>query len=66
MTLGHIPNIGVRGAKRRAAGGVVWTVVTIAALIAMIVTGARPGFRALLAIPVFLAAIGFLQAREKT
>lgn len=62
----HVANIGERGANRRRRGGIVWIAVAIVALIAMVWTGAPRGFTLLLAIPIGLAAAGFLQAREKT
>ena len=62
----HVPNIGPRGARRRAMGGIVWSALTVVALIVMLIAGAPPVARAVLAVPVFLAALGFLQAREKT
>lgn len=62
----HIPNIGPSGARRRAKGGIVWTALAAVALIIMLIAGAPPVARAVLAVPVFLAALGFLQAREKT
>lgn len=63
---GHVENIGPRGARRRAIGGVVWLAVGIAASAWLVVRHARGGAFAFLAIPYFLAAIGWLQARERT
>lgn len=63
---GHVENIGPRGARRRATGGVVWFVVAVVAS-GWMVSRRAPGAAYLLtAIPYFLAALGWLQARERT
>jgi hypothetical protein len=62
----HVDNIGERGARRRRMSGWMWTAVTVVAVIALIVARAPRATRLFLALPVGLAAIGFLQAREKT
>ena len=64
--LPHVANIGDRGARRRLISGVVWIVIGAGVLIALLVTGAPRVARLILAIPVGLSAIGFLQARERT
>lgn len=64
--LQHVANIGDRGARRRLISGVVWIVIGAGVLIALLVTGAPRVARLILAIPVGLSAIGFLQARERT
>lgn len=63
---GHVDNIGERGARIRRRTGWIWTAVTVVAIIALVATRAPRGARLFLAGPVALAAIGFLQAREKT
>jgi len=62
----HIPNIGESGARRRALGGIVWLVVAAVATVALVVTHAPRPFRLGLFVPFTLAALGWLQAREKT
>jgi hypothetical protein len=62
----HIPNIGTRGARRRRCGGVAWLTVAAAIFVALVGIGAPREGRLLLAIPLGLAAFGFLQARQKT
>jgi hypothetical protein len=62
----HVDNIGERGARRRRLIGWMWTVVTVVAVIALVAARAPRAARLFLALPVGLAAIGFLQAREKT
>jgi hypothetical protein len=62
----HIDNIGEPGARRRRRGGLVWVAITGIVAILIITTNAPKPTRLLLAIPVGLAALGFLQAREKT
>ena len=62
----HIPNIGPRGARRRRRGGIMWLVVAMVAFVGLLVTGAPRAARLALVIPFGLAAISFLQARQKT
>jgi hypothetical protein len=62
----HIPNIGPRGAQRRQRGGIVWLIVAAVAFAVLLAIGAPREARLLLAIPVGLAAAGFLQARQRT
>jgi hypothetical protein len=62
----HIDNIGEPGARRRRRGGLVWVAITGIVAILIITTNAPKPMRLLLAIPVGMAALGFLQAREKT
>jgi hypothetical protein len=62
----HVPNIGDRGARRRRRSGVAWTIVTIGVLAALYAGGASRWTRLVIAIPAGMAAIGFLQARERT
>ena len=62
----HIPNIGTRGARRRRRGGIVWLIVAAVAFVALVGICAPREARLLLAIPLGLAAIGFLQVRQKT
>ena len=61
-----IANIGAVGVRRRRVGGYVWLVVGVAASVALVLTGAPRLTRLSLAIPFGLAALGLLQAREKT
>ena len=59
-------NIGPRGARRRAKGGVVWLAVGVIGATALILFDAPRVARWVLAVPFTLSAIGFLQARERT
>lgn len=59
-------NIGERGARRRARGGVVWAALGVVLAVVLLVTGAPLAARWLIAVPFALAAIGFLQAHERT
>jgi len=62
----HIDNIGERGARRRRRGAWVWTAIAALTAIAFVAMHAPRQSRLLIAVPVALAAVGFLQAREKT
>jgi hypothetical protein len=62
----HVDNIEERGARRRRLGGWVWVGVAAAVAIVFAITHAPRASRLVLAVPVALAALGFLQAREKT
>lgn len=59
-------NIGARGIRRRGRMGVVWLVLGIIVAITLVATRAPHGWRLLVILPFTAAAIGFLQAREKT
>lgn len=59
-------NIGPSGIRRRRLGGIVWLVVSIFAIAAMLMMHVSRAGRATIAIPVFLAAIGLLQAQART
>jgi hypothetical protein len=61
-----VGNIGARGCARRRAGGWFWVVVALIALVWMIAAHASRGMLLVLALPIALAALGFLQAREQT
>lgn len=62
----HVSNIGDRGARRRKGSGVVWLIVAIALVVVLLLIGAPRWARLTVGIPVGLAAVGFLQARERT
>ena len=63
---GHVANIGERGARRRRRGGAIWLAMGIIAWIALVMTHSPASWSFLLVVPFTLAAVGFLQAREKT
>lgn len=62
----RVENIGARGAIRRRRSGVFWAVLAAAGFIALLVVDAPRWTRLMIAFPAGLAAIGFLQARERT
>jgi fatty acid desaturase len=62
----RVENIVDRGARLRRRAGVVWLIIAIAGAGVLIWTGEPRWWRLALAVPYFLAAIGFLQARERT
>lgn len=61
-----VPNIGARGRRRRAAGGVVWLLLGLAAVVVLHLRHAATAVYVPLVIPFTLAALGWFQAREKT
>ena len=61
-----VANIGERGAVRRRRGGYVWAAISVVLLAAALAMHAPHTTLFGLAIPIGLAALGFLQAREKT
>jgi hypothetical protein len=62
----HVDNIGEPGARRRRQGALVSLALAGAVAIVLIITNAPRPARLLIAVPIGLAAAGFLQAREKT
>lgn len=62
----HVANIGPRGADRRRRNGYVWAGIAAVAIAMLLAGGAPRSWRLLVGIPVGLAALGLLQAREKT
>jgi hypothetical protein len=61
-----IPNIGAREQRRRLVGGRVGLAVAVAFGAALAAADAPLLLRALIAVPLYGAALGFLQHREKT
>lgn len=61
-----VPNIGARGRRRRALGGIVWLALGLVALVLLRVRHAPRGASLALVVPFTLAALGWFQAREKT
>jgi hypothetical protein len=59
-------NIGPRGRRRRMGVGVVGFGISLALGATLIAGGAAPRWRLLLALPLFVAALGYFQARDKT
>jgi len=61
-----IGNIGARGCQRRRTGGWVWSVIAAIAAGWMLSAHVSRALLLLLSVPIFFAALGFLQAREET
>ncbi len=59
-------NIGEREQKKRRIMGYVALAVAVGLAFVLIVTGAPRSLRLIIFLPVWLANLGFLQAREKT
>lgn len=62
----RVENITERGIRRRRAFGIVMLVVSLVAAAALVASDAPRWWRLSLAVPFALAAMGFLEAREKT
>lgn len=61
-----VPNIGLRGRRRRIRNGILWLAVT-GGLTALVLAGRLDrAFIAAVAVTALLAGLGFFQAREKT
>ena len=61
-----IPNIGPKQQRRRLLLGAVSLAAAVAAAAAFAAAGAGIAARALVALPLYGAALGFFQFREKT
>lgn len=62
----HCDNIGARGAQRRRTLGKIGLTLAILGGVALLAGHAPRPARLLLALPIAMAATGFLQARERT
>jgi hypothetical protein len=62
----HVANIGESGQQRRRLGGYVWLLVGIAMSAWFLARGVSLWWYLLLVLPFTLAAVGVLQAKEKT
>lgn len=61
-----VGNIGERGCRRRRSSGYVWlAVAAVGVIVNMWTNGSRTALLAL-SIPIWLSALGFLQAKERT
>jgi hypothetical protein len=61
-----IPTLGPRQRRRRLVVGAVALVLAVAAGILLATTGATRAWRLVLFVPLWSAALGFFQYREKT
>ena len=61
-----IPNIGPRGRASRMRFGIVGLGVAVALAIVLLALGAPRGWRAVVFVPLWIGALGVLQARDKT
>jgi hypothetical protein len=64
--MSHVSNITDAGRRRRLIGGVVWLGVAVLATVALQLSRASGWWYALLVLPLSAAALGYLQARERT
>lgn len=61
-----IANIGPRERRKRLVVGIAALAVSIVISFLFVLTGVRPLFRLPLFIPLFVGALGFFQARDRT
>jgi hypothetical protein len=59
-------NIGPRERRKRLVFGIAALAVSIVISFLFVFTGVRPVFRLPLFIPLFVGALGFFQARDRT
>lgn len=62
----RVANIGPRGRKRRLGFGLVAFGISAVAAAWLIAGGASPRWRLALFLPLFVAALGYFQARDRT
>ena len=63
---GRIANIVARGERRRRLSGIFWLLVAIAGASFLLMRDVPAWWYLLLALPFTMAALGVVQAREKT
>ena len=61
-----VTNLADRGVQQRRTLGIIWLVISLMAVGSLIVFGAPRVWRLALAVPFALAAVGFIQAQERT
>ena len=59
-------NLADRGVRWRRTMGIIWLVISLVAAGSMILLNAGRAWRLVLVVPFALAAVGFVQARERT
>lgn len=62
----EVCNLDTRGARLRGSIGVTFLALTAAAIAVILLTDVPRGWRPLIALPAYGAAVGLLQARAKT
>jgi hypothetical protein len=66
LSMSPVSNIGPGERRKRLIFGLVFLIGGLASAAALIGSGAPRGWRALLVLPFYASALGFLQARERT
>ena len=61
-----IPNIGPRGQAHRLRFGLIALGVAVVLAMLFLMLGAPRGWRAVVIVPLWIAALGVFQARDKT
>ena len=62
----HVANIGTREKQKRLGFGIFMLIIGIVLVSLLFALGASRWFRLLLLIPLYLAGLGFFQAKEET
>lgn len=62
----RVANIGPRERRRRLRFGLAAGGLSLIAAVLLIASAASPGWRLTLFVPLFLAALGYFQARDRT
>jgi hypothetical protein len=66
MSEARVGNIGSAGRRRRLVMGILMAAVGVILVAGLILTGATPGWVLVAFVPFWLAALGLIQARERT
>jgi uncharacterized membrane protein len=61
-----IANIGPQGRRQRLVFGIVALAISVAIAIVFVVSGVWPLLRLPIFVPLFVAGLGFFQARDRT
>jgi hypothetical protein len=66
MQMNSIANIGPQGRRQRLVFGIVALALSVVIATVFVIAGVRPLLRLPLILPLFVAGLGFFQARDRT